>query len=67
VNDFRGYSNIVALVVRGDCADQPFFKKDTAVLSLGRVAVLQSYKLRTTRRLATRYVDECKDLSVLSA
>jgi hypothetical protein len=58
VNDFRRSSNIVALIVRGDCANQPFFKKDTAVLSLGGITILQSYKLRTTRRLATRHVDK---------
>jgi hypothetical protein len=58
VNDFRRSSNIVALVVQGNCANQLFFKKDTVVLSLGCIAVLQSYKLRTTWWLATRHVDE---------
>jgi hypothetical protein len=47
-------------VVRSNCTNQAFFDEDTAVLSLGGVAVLQAYKLCTARWLAARYVDKEK-------
>jgi hypothetical protein len=58
VDNLRRSGDVVALVVRGDCTNQAFFNKDAAVLSLGGVAVLQSYQLRPARWLATRHVDE---------
>jgi hypothetical protein len=58
VDNLYQSSNIIALIVRGDCTNQPFFKKDTAVLSLGSITILQSYKLCTTQRLATRHIDK---------
>ena len=58
VDNLRRSSDIVALVVGGDCADQAFFNKDTAVLSLGGVAMLQPDKLCAARWLSTSHVDK---------
>jgi hypothetical protein len=58
MNYLRRSSNVVALVVGCNCTNQAFFNKDAAVLSLGAIAVLQSYKLCTARWLATRHVDK---------
>jgi hypothetical protein len=51
-------SNVVALVVQSDCTNQDFFDKDTTVLSMSTITVLQSDKLRSAQWLATRHVDK---------
>lgn len=58
MDDLCRSRNIVAFVIGGNCANQAFFKEDTAVLSPGAIAVLQAYELCTARWLATRHVDQ---------
>jgi hypothetical protein len=65
MDNLRRPSDVVALVIGGDCADQAFLNNDNAVLSLGGIAVLQPYELRTTRWLATRHVDKEEPLEEL--